>query len=752
MLKFIPVFCILFLLTWTASAERPSYYLVKEAEPLLLRLKNSKPDTSKAAVLLELSYHYLHRLERRAIDLDSAVFYAKAAENLSVKLGYFKGMGHAYLLLSWIFPQKNNFIQGKVYALKAVDIFQKHEDDILMAESYFSLAGSYSVLNEELNERIRLDQLSLYYFRKAGFKEKEGHVLKEIGDLYLLKDDLGQALGSLKHALRVYKSINYPHLQGIYDLLGRVYADLGSPREGLKYGLLAVSTAKQVHDTSLQQCTIYNRVGMTYFDLGEFEKAEKYYSHSLKIAEEFKDLESIYEVAANKAFTLIRLDRQSESLKLLNDIVKKYPVLSNKARMMVDPVFISALIQLKQNVKAEKYCDDLLEIASKSASNEEVLNKIYSIIIPFYLAARDYTKSAKYLPLHMALAKKSKYRKSEYANFLWQSRLDSARGNYVSAMSNYQKYSALKDSVFKETKILEISQLEVIYDIEKKDENIGLLTKQSQLQTGMLKQASLVQTITLVSIVMLLIILSLLYNGYRLNRKINHNMQVQQEEINRKNVSLSRLVIEKEWLIKEIHHRVKNNLHMVAGLLDSQSEFLKTDEAKMAITDSQHRIQSMSMIHQKLYQTENMSTIDISAYVHEMVAYLKDCYDSRQSIIFNLHVERVEMNISYSIPLGLILNEAITNSIKYAFPGDRGGIITIILEQTIPENFILSIADNGIGINNDFDIEKNSTFGLALIQGLCDDIDGKLEINSLNGTEIRISFVYQPEGHAESIA
>lgn len=190
---------------------------------------------------------------------------------------------------------------------------------------------------------------------------------------------------------------------------------------------------------------------------------------------------------------------------------------------------------------------------------------------------------------------------------------------------------------------------------------------------------------------------------------------------------------------------------MVAGLLDSQSEFLKSDEARMAIMDSQHRIQSMSMIHQKLYQTENMSTIDISAYVHEMVAYLKDSFGSPQSIIFNLHIERVEMNISYSIPLGLILNEAIINSIKYAFPGNRDGIITIILEQIAPENFVLTIADNGIGLNNDFDIEKNGTFGLALIQGLCDDIDGKLQIKNQEGTEIRITFIYQPEGQAESI-
>ncbi|MBE9461434.1 histidine kinase dimerization/phosphoacceptor domain -containing protein [Dyadobacter subterraneus] len=751
MLKFITVFCIL-ILTTPSFGQDPGPFSIEEAKPLLLKLKKSPSDTNRVQILLQLSDQYTHRKNESALAIDSALFYSMAASRLSTTLVYPKGEGYSYLQLSRILPKKKEREKGRVYLYKAIQVFSRAKAFYMLGESYFTLAGFYSLSENEIKEKIKFMQQSLHNFRLAGNREKEGHVLKELGDLYFIQGNTGQALATLKHSLKIFQSIKYKRLMGVYDLLGRVYSDLGDPWEGIKYGLLALATAKQVGDTSIQQCTIYNRIGMTYFDLGDFENAHQYYKYALTIAEKYKDADAIYEVASNQAFALNGLNRPVESLALLNKIEKKYTAAGVDGRVMIDHAIISTLRQLKQNAKAEIYCDELLNIASHLTSREELHNKIYSIVIPFYLATQDYSKAEKYLPLHKELAGRSQNRKNQYANFLWQSRLDSARRNYVSAMGNYEHYSALKDSVFNETKIREIGQLEVIYDIEKKDENIGMLTKQSQLQAGMLRQASLVQKITLVSIAMLLIILSLLYNSYRLNQKINLNMQVQQEEINRKNISLSRLVIEKEWLIKEIHHRVKNNLHMVAGLLDSQSEFLKTDEARMAITDSQHRIQSMSMIHQKLYQTENMSTIDISAYVHEMVAYLKDSFDSRQPIIFNIQVERVEMNISYSIPLGLILNEAITNAIKYAFPGDRSGIITIVLEQTVPENFILSISDNGIGISNDFDIQKNNTFGLALIQGLCDDIGGKLEINSHGGTEIRISFVYQPEGHAESIA
>ncbi|HJY13883.1 MAG TPA: sensor histidine kinase, partial [Flavobacterium sp.] len=151
--------------------------------------------------------------------------------------------------------------------------------------------------------------------------------------------------------------------------------------------------------------------------------------------------------------------------------------------------------------------------------------------------------------------------------------------------------------------------------------------------------------------------------------------------------------------MKEIHHRVKNNLQTVISLLNSQSAYLDNDMALSAIKNSQHRIHSMSLIHQKLYNAENISTINMPNYIKELVEYLKESFNTGQRIRFEINVAPLELDVAQAVPLGLILNEAITNSIKYAFPDDRNGMVYIKLESTADKRYLLAISDNGIGFD-----------------------------------------------------
>src|SRR5262249_52004288 len=148
---------------------------------------------------------------------------------------------------------------------------------------------------------------------------------------------------------------------------------------------------------------------------------------------------------------------------------------------------------------------------------------------------------------------------------------------------------------------------------------------------------------------------------------------------------------EKEWLVKEMHHRVKNNFHIVVGLLGTQSQYLKTEEAIEAMAESQNRVQAMSLIHQKLYQSENMSAINMVEYVHDLIGYLRHSFNVRQNIIFRIEVDPIELDISHSVPLGLIINEAVTNSIKYAFPDSKEGVITVSLTRDPDDHYTLVI-------------------------------------------------------------
>ena len=134
------------------------------------------------------------------------------------------------------------------------------------------------------------------------------------------------------------------------------------------------------------------------------------------------------------------------------------------------------------------------------------------------------------------------------------------------------------------------------------------------------------------------------------------------------------------------------------SLLNSQSAYIDNEPALTAIHDSQHRVHAMSLIHQKLYNSENLSAIDMSLYMRELASYLADSFNTGQRVRFEYDIGPLQMDVGQAIPLGLILNEAITNSIKYAFPNDREGVIKITLSNSSESQYLLEIADNGIGI------------------------------------------------------
>ena len=231
----------------------------------------------------------------------------------------------------------------------------------------------------------------------------------------------------------------------------------------------------------------------------------------------------------------------------------------------------------------------------------------------------------------------------------------------------------------------------------------------------------------------------------------NDALEAQQVEINQKNESLQDLVhekdnllLEKEWLLKEIHHRVKNNFHIVSSLLEIQASYLKNKAALSAIKDSQHRIHSMSIIHQKLYQSDNLSIIHMPEYIYELVEYLRESYAIRENVGFSLQIDNIELNHASAITLGLILNEAITNAIKYAFAKTVHGKISISLTQISDSQLLLSIADNGRGLPIDFNSKIGASMGMELLQGLTDDLRGILSIETKNGTHIKVIFDYKP--------
>jgi len=197
---------------------------------------------------------------------------------------------------------------------------------------------------------------------------------------------------------------------------------------------------------------------------------------------------------------------------------------------------------------------------------------------------------------------------------------------------------------------------------------------------------------------------------------------------------------EKELLLKEIHHRVKNNLQIIISLLNLQSHYVKDPLIYEVLQNSRNRIYSMALVHQKLYESSDFTDIDFKPYVKGIVRELSHALDIKDQIRINVEMHDVELGIDLAVPCGLIINELITNAMKHAFPGNRRGKITITLTRMKNDRFELSVRDNGIGIEKKIDLKKIKTLGLQLVRILVDQIQGKLKIVQEQGLDFRIRF------------
>ncbi|MBD2612786.1 MAG: PAS domain S-box protein [Nostoc sp. ZfuVER08] len=198
---------------------------------------------------------------------------------------------------------------------------------------------------------------------------------------------------------------------------------------------------------------------------------------------------------------------------------------------------------------------------------------------------------------------------------------------------------------------------------------------------------------------------------------------------------------EKEVLLKEIHHRVKNNLGIVSSLLQMQCRRTQDPQVAAILRDSQNRIASIALVHEKLYRSEDLADIDFAQYIPDLTTHLFDSYNvSSSQIKLKVHIDDASLDIETAIPCGLIINELVSNALKYAFVGNCEGEIEVKFYQASEGNLILIIRDNGIGLPENFDTKKNKTLGITLVQGLVKQLRGKLEIQCQQGTQFKISF------------
>jgi len=233
-----------------------------------------------------------------------------------------------------------------------------------------------------------------------------------------------------------------------------------------------------------------------------------------------------------------------------------------------------------------------------------------------------------------------------------------------------------------------------------------------------------------------------LYSERLVNKLEIKMVSLEKEVAERKRTeeALRTALAEKEVLLREIHHRVKNNMQVISGFLQLQSQYIEDQDSVEKLEECQNRVKTMALVHEKLYQTKYLGYINAREYIESLISDLMNSYVLDTHISMNIDIENVNINLDTAIPCGLILNELITNSIKYAFRDRESGSISVGLHLSQDHFFTLDVRDDGMGLPKNLDIANASTLGLQLVAVLVRQLGGEMHVEGNSGARFYITF------------
>lgn len=687
--------------------------------------------TDQIRLLLDLGVYYTFKSGTDPTDIDSGYYFLEKANNLSKKLNDAQLIMAARNLLGRLFFQKGDQQKSQEYLVSVINYYQSENDKKGLARALEMQAIHLPLMD---TARLRLLNQSLKLYTELKSDEKQIEVLSHIATIKFFTD-WQTAIKDLEQILLLQRSSGFRHIQYTLNVLAYICEVRSEYIKGLRYSQESVDVINELQDLTLASI-FYLRTATFFLRFDKRVQAVQMFEKTLRTDLQSKTqifwYPTVWMIAQNYTLSSLQPQRTIDLLDSIGAIVPPYYIRDKISTANARARAYQMLRNHEQTKKYYKIWSEYAEVFPIQFAQAE-LPAGWIFMGDYYRSIGDFVTAKSCL--NKAYAIKEKFGIMNSANYYFtKASLDSADGNMPAALQDFKLYKYYDDSLRKLNHVKILDQLQVEFETEKKDKNIEILT------VG-LKEAALKTKMTLAGAGLLLIIVGLVYSQYRSKQKSNVLLEFQKKEINDKNTILTSLLQEKEWLLKEVHHRVKNNLQTVVSLLESQSYFLEKD-ALYAIQDCQNRVYSMSLIHQRLYQSENVESINLSSYIADLVGYLTKVFDVGNRIQFILSIQPIKLDISQAIPIGLILNEAITNSIKYAFPRDRISCqITIALEQIDDEQIKLSIQDNGIGLPADFESIKKGSLGIKLIKGLTADMQGSCEISSSDGALIQIVFI-----------
>ena len=694
----------------------------KKEPALLSTLAKTQASGQKLRALLDLSNLYFNKPLKRKTDLAQSLRFASEALALSTRQGDRAGHTEALLMTADVDIAADNFT--------AAENILKELNDTARLALLLNLSFKYPLRERDSEEddyqkSLQFANQALDLSKRLNDVKSGIMALRDVATVHAYQQK-PEAEKELLDVIARYHSIGYPLLHYTYEMLAEYHHSVGNPDKALYYSLEMLKSMKKTGDSTAAG-DFYIVYALILSNNDEFQHA---IDNAALAVERYKEHAGKYDlaypiVAGITAHALCKLNRYPEALAYMLNMMQKYPPQNSRDSIDYFSLIAGIYREDKQYDKAGRLFAAALAISSKAHLREMDANNELGQL---YVESGQYEKSRKYLyavlngpqaGLTMAMQ-----RHLRYMLFL----ADSATGRYLSAIRHMGALKEMDKLYLRASKDKEVQKLHIAFETEKKDTEI-------KIQQARLDEANLLRNLTIGAVGLLLIIIGLLYYQYKQKKLSSKEGLNKNAIITQKNLLLEHLLTEKELLLKEVHHRVKNNLHTIFCLLESQASFLDNDALK-AIENSQNRIYAMSLVHQKLYQSNDVATVDMALFFSDFLHFLSGSFGLGDRIKIAQDVEPVKMGISKAIPLALILNEGVTNAIKYAFPGEKNGKISVSLHQA-DDQIQLIIADNGIGMEDVPNMEYNS-LGIELMKGLSDEMGAEIVFANAKGTKITL--------------
>ncbi len=526
----------------------------------------------------------------------------------------------------------------------------------------------------------------VYHTEKALEYHKKGTNQKKIADTYelLARDlirvrDLEKAQDALFKSIAICETINDDDGLGkAFRTLGVLYRITEDYEKSIEYSLKAMPLLEATKNYGLLGMSQFNLI-ISYGELGYYKNAYDATEYALQVVREYVPEEVFIPVKALSYRGEVYV-KQKAYEKALADYIKSWEL-----------------------------CVAII--------GEERCGTYRTEIGQVYLLQQDYGNALDHLLVGVSTYEQQGKTKmvDQYQNL---SECYAQLGDFKNALLYQNKANNNKETVLEE-KIANLeSEMLIKYETGKKDEAIAA-------QELLLEQKSRVQSLIIAIASLLGILLFVMAYFFKRNKKKTAIIKTKNEE--------------NELLLKEIHHRVKNNLELVKSLIALQSAEITDDKTKEAMIASQNRVQSMGIIHQKLYQGENLGSVDMKDYFINLSNGVLDTFNKDDKVKIECAMDQLELDVDTAVPIGLIVNELLTNALKYAFPDNSEGTIQISLAQPESNVLTLKVSDNGIGKTKDSKV-KGTGFGTQLINLLTRQLDGIMEETYHNGTSVSFQF------------